>query len=307
MHTDTHDTDAVVVCNPSSGSGDHRTEVHARAEERGYDVLETDGEGDARRLAAEATREGADLVAAAGGDGTLHEVVRGVDSADGLDDVTVGVVPCGTGNDFATNVGVGSIADAFAVLEGGERRRLDLGAADGRPFLNSCVVGLTADASDRTDTESKEQFGTVAYVIETLRGLSSFDGIDVTVTAVGADGERRDLYDGAAALVLVGNGRQFPPGGSRQGDVEDGTFHVAVVEDGSSATLVGKGTLESLLGAETEQTRRHEVASLVVAADEELAFSLDGEFVYDRALSLETRPRALTFAVGDDYEPTPDR
>ena len=93
---------------------------------------------------------------------------------------------------------------AFAVLEGGERRRLDLGAADGRPFLNSCVVGLTADASDRTDTESKEQFGTVAYVIETLRGLSSFDGIDVTVTAVGADGERRDLYDGAAALVLVG-------------------------------------------------------------------------------------------------------
>ena len=50
MHTDTHDTDAVVVCNPSSGSGDHRTEVHARAEERGYDVLETDGEGDARRL-----------------------------------------------------------------------------------------------------------------------------------------------------------------------------------------------------------------------------------------------------------------
>jgi diacylglycerol kinase family enzyme len=111
---------------------------------------------------------------AAGGDGTVNEVVRGVVRATALDRVTVGIVLGGTGNDFAGNVGITGIEQAFEVLDRGERRRVDFGVDDDRPFRNSCC-GLTAEASAETDPGQKERFGTVAYVLNTLRTLSEFD------------------------------------------------------------------------------------------------------------------------------------
>ena len=298
--------DRVVVLNPVSGDGGHAERVRHRALEEEYAVRETDASGDGIDLAAKAAAGGAATVVAAGGDGTVNEVVRGVVRAGALDCVTVGVVPCGTGNDFAGNVGVTGIEQAFEVLDHGGRRWVDVGVADDRPFVNSCVCGLTAEASAGTDPEQKDRFGTVAYVLNTFRTLSDFDSVRVTVDLFDGENETT-VWSGSALAVLVGNGRRFPPGGSAQADVEDGRFDVVVVDDTDSVGLVGTTLAEHVLERDTDRTSRYTVPSLRlhVEDDEPIAFSLDGEIVERRRLSLETRSEALRLAVGPGDEPSP--
>ena len=101
MVTSEFSPDSVVVLNPVSGTGSHRSRVRDLAADRGFVVRETQRPEHGVDLASEAVANGARLVAAAGGDGTLNEVIRGVMAADGLDTVTVGIIPCGTGNGFA--------------------------------------------------------------------------------------------------------------------------------------------------------------------------------------------------------------
>ena len=89
--------------------------------------------GEAAALAAEAARRGVDVVAAAGGDGTVNEVVNGLDGYD----VPLGIIPLGTANDFARQVGIPADADhAMDVILQRKPRRLDTASLNGRRFLN---------------------------------------------------------------------------------------------------------------------------------------------------------------------------
>lgn len=305
--TSEFDDGQVVILNPTSGSGDHVEAVKALSDARRFSVRETEEAGDAIEFTEEAVERGASLVVAAGGDGTVNEVIRGIDATGAFDDVRFGVVPCGTGNDFAGNIGVHGIEQAFDVLEDGEYRNVDLGTADDRPFVNSCVSGLTADASAETGTDLKQRLGTVAYVLNTLRTLKEFDGIRVTVDAFDVEGET-PTWSGSAIAVLVGNGRRFPPGGSTQADMEDGHLDVTLVQDTGAVDLMGKAAVEGLLGRDTPGTTRFRTPSLTIDVEEgeTTAFSLDGEIIRRRQLSLHTRPGVLRLAVGDEYEPDPE-
>lgn len=313
----TLDGGRVVVLNPTSGSGDHADQVRLLASEHGFDVRETQGEGDAVEFAAEAAEAGAELVAAAGGDGTVNEVVRGIWRADAFDDVTLGVVPAGTGNNFSQNVGVESIEHAFSVLDDGETRRIDLGVAGDRPFVNSCVGGLTADASETTDSELKANFGVLAYVLNTLREAVDFDGLELRVepredAKSEADAESEEVvgsgWSGEALLVLVGNARRFPAEGRTQADVEDGLLDVTIVERRPAVDLAGQTAVHRLLGTETENITRLKAPSLELRArqGEPISYSLDGEMTAAERLVVETRPRTLSLRVGEAYEPHPD-
>lgn len=175
------DSGRVLILNPVSGSGDHVDAVRRTAAERDRVVRETREAGDAFSFTRAAIESGATLMAAAGGDGTLNEVVRGVDAAGAFDRVTVGVIPVGTGNNFAKQIGIGDSTAGFEALDAGERRRIDLGVANDRVFVNSCIGGLTADASAETTVESKNRLGVLAYVLATLRTLSSYDGYQLRI------------------------------------------------------------------------------------------------------------------------------
>jgi diacylglycerol kinase family enzyme len=217
------------------------------------------------------------------------------------------VIPAGTGNNFATHVGIPDIDSAFDVLENGDRRRIDLGRADDRPFVNSCVAGLTADASGDTSPELKSRFGVLAYVITTLRSLSEFDGLRLEVD-VPEGGTLTTAWEGEALLVLVGNGRRFTPSGDGQADVEDGLLDVTIVEDASSVGLAGEAAVERLFGHQWEHATRMRVPALEidVREPESIRFSLDGEIVASRTLSLTTQPRAVRIPVGEAYTPHPE-
>lgn len=299
--------ETVVIHNPNSGSGDHAETVRSRTDLLGYALERTESAGDAVSLAAEAADAGASTVVAAGGDGTVNEVVRGLDRAGALDDVAFGVLPLGTGNNFAEQIGLGDLDTAFDALERGERRRIDLGQADDRPFVNSCVAGLTAESSGETSAELKSRFGVLAYVITTLRTVSDFESLRLTIDSEGHDAAET-AWVGDALGVLVGNGRRFTTEGSVQADMEDGRFDVAVVTDVSALDLMSDRVVERLFGRDSTRIVRSQASSLTITVHDPdaVGFSLDGELVRRRTLSLETRPRALTVAVGDAYEPHPD-
>ncbi len=292
----------ILVRNPNGG--DRRKCIAARkiALRRGYDVRDSTTPGEAVALAESAARNGASVVAAAGGDGTLNEVVRGVDAADALDRVRLGVVPTGTGNNFAANVGVRSVVHAFDVLESGEVRTLDLGMADGRPFVNSCVGGLTADASTRTAPEMKRRLGSLAYVLRTLHEVRDFDALRLDIRA----GQRNDpIWSGEAVMLLIGNGRRFPGERTRQANMEDGLLNVVIVERPPSLDFLATGAADVLLGRDSEYVERVTVPNLRIRHDRPVRFSLDGETIRRAEMDVYCRPNAMRFVVGETYDPNP--
>lgn len=301
-----HTTQTVLIMNPRSGNGDHGDTVRDRAALLDYSVRETRREDHAIELAASAVAGGADEVVAVGGDGTLNEVIRGVDSADALDRVTVAVIPAGTGNDFATNLGIASIDDGFQVLEDGKRRRLDLGMAGDTPFVNSCVAGITAMASEETSSDMKSRYGGLAYVITTLQTAREFAGLDITASVVEGEGTET-VWEGDASVVLVGNGRRFSFRGSEQANLEDGLLDVTIIEDASALELAGDRLVERLFDREGDHHERILASSieLAVAGDESTSFSLDGEILSAAGLTLSTRHGALEMPVGETYEQAP--
>lgn len=298
--------ETVLIMNPQSGSSDHAPEVHNRAALRGYTVKETDHAEHAIQLAREAAESGATDIVAVGGDGTLNEVVKGVQAAGALGEVTVGVVPAGTGNDFATNIGVTGIDQAFGVLNSGTRRVIDLGMADEEPFLNSCIAGITARASDETTSELKSRLGVFAYVATTLRLASNFSGIELEASLV-EGGESKTVWEGAATVILVGNGRRFTMTGTEQANLEDGLLDVTIIEDAASLDLAADRLGERVFGTEGDNLERVLASSLElnVTSDESTAFSLDGEIHELDSVELTNHHQVLEMYVGESYDPTP--
>ena len=299
-------SETVIILNPKSGTGDHTDAVTDRARVVDYRVERTEAEGDGVDLAREAAEAGAEQIVAAGGDGTVNEVVRGIDKAGAFDRVTLGIVPVGTGNNFAGQLGITDLDTAFHVIEEGERRWIDLGEADGHAFVNSCVAGLTSDSSSKTDPDMKDRLGVVAYVVTTLQSMVEFDSMSLTVETEDG-GDRSPAWRGDALAVLIGNGRRFAAGGDTQANMEDGLFEVTIVEDVSTLDLMGEAVADQLLGGESDAIVRTRTPSLRIEVHDPQSrqFSLDGEIIERDNLSVDIRPSTLSVAVGEGYQLDP--
>jgi YegS/Rv2252/BmrU family lipid kinase len=299
-------SETVIILNPKSGTGDHADAVTDRAQVLDHRVERTGAKGDGVDLAREAAEAGAEQIVAAGGDGTVNEVVRGIDKAGAFDRVTLGIVPVGTGNNFAGQLGITDLDTAFNVIEEGERRWIDLGEADGHAFVNSCVAGLTSDSSSKTDPGMKDRLGVVAYVVTTLQSMVEFDSMSLTVETE-EGGDRSPAWRGDALAVLIGNGRRFAAGGDTQANMEDGLFEVTIVEDVSTLDLMGEAVADQLLGGESDAIVRTRTPSIRIEVHDPQSrqFSLDGEIIERDNLSVDIRPSTLSVAVGEGYQLDP--
>lgn len=298
--------ETVIIQNPQSGSASHTDLIQSKADQYGYTLKQTEQAGDAITLTKEAIDAGHSTVVAGGGDGTVNEVVRGIAAADAFTDVTFGILPLGTGNNFAKQIGITDLETAFAVLEDGEQRTIDLGWTAGRPFVNSCVAGLTADSSVNTSAAMKSHIGGLAYVVTTLRTVSEFEPLQLTVDNGVSDGDT-PTWRGEALFVMAGNGRRFTTDGSTQANMEDGLFEVAIIKDVPALDLMSDTILERLLGRDSDHIERFQAPSLDISghSEEPIRFSLDGQIIQQRELELDVRPKVLQLLVGDGYDPTP--
>lgn len=293
------------MLNPTSGRGGHADRARELAAEYGFPVVETEHAGHGAELAEAAVADGVDLLAVCGGDGTLHEVVGGLVAADALDEVTVAVIPAGTENFFAGELGVDDLETGFAVADRGETRRLDLGVAGDESFVLSAVAGLPADASAAATHDRKQSLGPAAFVVAGIEEALSFDGLRVEIDAVEGDDGEEYVWTGEALAVLVGNARRFTT--SEQANAEDGLLDVTIVEELPARDAVIEAVEQRLLGADTPHVTQLRAGRLDFESldGEPVAFSLDGEIREFESVGLGVRPGALRVRVGEGYEPDP--
>jgi diacylglycerol kinase family enzyme len=292
------------VVNPTSGDGSHADHVDRLLSARGFAVEMTDGPGDAVDFGRQAGADGVSEVAVAGGDGTVNEVVRGLADADHLDEVTLSVIPVGTANLLAGTIGVTDRRQAVEVADTGEVREVDVGVAGEEPFLVSCIAGLPAEASLAASGDLKARFGTMAFLVTGAKEVIEFDGLDIDVAAVGAEGSF--TWSGSATCLLVGNARKFVERGG-QADMEDGLLDVAIVEQMPAGNLVAEALGHRLLAADTDGVPHVQATAIDIdGRGDRVTFSRDGEFAEHEQLSIATREQTLTLRVGSEYVPHPD-
>ena len=246
--------------------------------------------GDAKTLAADAVAQGYDVVVAAGGDGTINEVVNGL----GTSGVALGVVPLGTVNVFAQELGIPRQFDAaWAVIEAGTVRTIDLGCAEAqgqrRLFVQLAGVGFDAQAVRAANWELKKKFGPLSYLWAGAQVLWQPRRVVEVVPG------------GRGSIVLIGNGRLY--GGKLalfpEARMDDGKLDVCVFERWSGLAVT-RYVLGVLQGSHTRlpdvkyfQAEQFECR----AATAPVPYELDGEDAGEAPVRFSVLPRALRVIV----------
>lgn len=183
---------ASLIVNPTAGRGRCAKDlprIRRLLAEQGLDATYhfTTCRGDAERLAREAIEAGVGLVVPVGGDGTLHEVANALLKA-GRADVSLGLIPFGTGNDFARAVGLyGNVEKACLALITGKRARVDVGAVEAEGiaspyyFLVAAGVGFVADTAKTVNEGVRRLRGAPAYISGALLTLRRFAPLALTI------------------------------------------------------------------------------------------------------------------------------
>jgi len=234
----------------------------------------TGGPGDATRLAAKAVAQGFDTIAVYGGDGTIMQAVEGIQGAD----VTLGLVPGGTGNLLAGNLRIPRSPDrAAAIIAGGEPRTIDLvrlETGEGtRFFAVGAGTGYDADMMAQTTAAQKQRWGIGAYVGFVLRTAHRIRPAPVTITV---DGSAK-RYE--ASSVLVANCPEILPPVLKLGAqvaFDDGVLDVIVVKARGflGATLA---VWNLLLLRETSRVQRIRGRQVRVETDQPQVVQADGD------------------------------
>ena len=221
-----------VIFNPAARGNKARHFRRHLDEIGGQSALKaTAAPGDARRLAAEAVGEGFNLIVAAGGDGTVNEVLNGLgDAPDGFACARFGVLPLGTINVFARELKIPPrLERAWDVLQRGREARIDLpcaefsanGTRQKQYFAQLAGAGMDARAIELVDWGLKKKIGPLAYFIAGLKALRE-QKPKIVVRAEG-----REV---SGELVLIGNGRFYAGsfGIFPAADLRDGLLEVCV-------------------------------------------------------------------------------
>jgi diacylglycerol kinase (ATP) len=258
-----------------------------RAKGHFVEPLVTYEAGDATALAADAAKRGVDVVAAVGGDGTVNEVVNGLDGYD----VPLGVIPVGTANDFARQVGIPADADhAMDVILQRKPRRLDTASLNGRRFLNVSTAGIGAEATAETPPEIKESLGAIAYAISGMRKLAELRPQSARFSGDGFE------YDGEFLMFAVGLTRASGGGTmvTPMASATDGLLDLCIVESMSrsefarTALRVKRGEHIGQEGVQYAQVR-----SVTVEGREPIVVNVDGESSNATRLVYRARARDL--------------
>ena len=238
--------------------------------------------GDARRLAAEAVADGFELIVAAGGDGTVNEVLNGIgDLPDGFARARLGVLPLGTVNVFAREIGLPlRIERAWETLQPGREMRIDLpcveflanGGRRRQYFVQLAGAGLDARAVELVTWPLKKKLGPLAYIIAGVKALRS------RLPKITA---RVDGQNVAGELILVGNGRFY--GGPLEifpgADLHDGLLEVCVLPRANWLTLFR--CIPGLVARQrlpAKAVTRFQAAGFELTSDHPASFELDGEW-----------------------------
>jgi lipid kinase YegS len=243
--------------------------------------------GDAERFAREAAGARADVVVAVGGDGTLNEVVNGLAGST----VPLGIIPLGTANDFARQVGIPDDPDhAMDVILRRNPVCIDSAELNGRRFLNVSTAGVPAEATAETPQDLKAQLGVLAYALTGVRKFVGMRRYTARVTGPGLDLDCRFLVAAVGNARTTGGGSRVTP----RALVTDGLLDVCIVEAmprRDFARILLKLRRGEHVGA--EGVHYFKLPSLTITARRPVSVNVDGEPMRSRVLHYVARPRDL--------------
>jgi diacylglycerol kinase (ATP) len=281
------------VVNPTSGAGHagktwpHIAEMLDQSGQQ-YQVYFTRCRGDGTTLAAKAVKEGAELVVAVGGDGTLCEVVNGIDP----DQTVFAVIPLGTGNGFRRSCALpGQWQAVLQGLSSWQPRSIDLGLINGSHFLNVAGIGFDAAVAEMALDKYKMIKGYTAYVLAFFYELTHFDHFSTRIDCAEWEIEQQNTL-----LVVVANGPYYGGGFTiaPQADIDDGKLDLIIIRKltNPETTLLA---FQALVG-------RHLDHSAVIAikldhfkieADHQVPVHIDGEVTGKLPVEIGIKPGAL--------------
>lgn len=279
---------ALVVHGARAGRDDFRHLV-SWVRRRGHlvEVLPTWEAGDATWLAAQAADRGADVVVAVGGDGTLNEVVNGLDGRD----TPLGVLPAGTANDFARQIGTPPDLDhAMDVVLQAAPIRIDTASLNGRRFVNVSSGGIGAETTAETPADAKAVLGALAYAITGIRKLAELAPYRASFHA------DELALDVAFLVFAVGNARTTGAGTllAPHATVTDGYLDVTIIEAAPRREFAQK-ILMMKRGEHVATPGVHyaRVRTLRVESATPISVNVDGENLQLRRMEYVVRPGDL--------------
>lgn len=281
-------TDTVVILNPTAGNPDTVRDWQDRVESvvGAWPIRVTSHAGEAEALTRRAVEEGFGRIVAAGGDGTVNQVVNGI----GGSNAVLGILPMGTVNVFAMELGLPSddLQRCRDVIETGNMRLVDLPSANEKYFVQLGGIGLDAQAVKETSLAFKRSLGPLSYLISAAQ-IAARQPPKLLI-----ESENASAREGS--FVLIGNGRLY--GGPFP------FFKHAVIDDGLLDVVVFKrlGYLEIIKylhdvvfssdirvpEIEYFQTRR-----LRVTSEQDVPLELDGELAGSCPVDFQMHEKAL--------------
>lgn len=187
-----------------------------------YETHLSAGERDATRMARTLTEAGETEIIALGGDGTLHEVLNGIVDTTRCN---LGLIPSGTGNDFAEKLGLSTDAEkALNVILDGEAKPIDYLVVDGVRCMNVAGIGMDVDVLERC--KRGKSHGKLKYLKSLLQSLFAFKGIKVKIESEGVEEERSVLISAVCNGGQFGGGIPICP----EAEVADGKMNAVIVD-----------------------------------------------------------------------------
>ena len=308
---------ARLIVNPASGTDRGpallpRINAVLRTIVRDLDITVTVDADDASRVAARAVEERCDALYVAGGDGTLNAVLRGLLDRERVGAIPIGIIPVGTGNDFAKALGLGD--DPEKALEHLVARRaidVDLGTLNGRPFVNTSAGGFVADVSEAVTEGLKDVMGKLAYLIGGARALLGAEPFTARLSIVDGEAAAAHDLDGELHLQMfaicnarmIGGGYPIAP----MALIDDGLLDVFLVQQ--MPLLEFLGVLQAIAAGEhqrDDRVRHFRAAAFDLRCDREVRVNTDGELFTAQLCEYRVRPRAARFFCGPEpYAMTP--
>ncbi len=284
-------SNTVVILNPAARSDRGiraRSQVEALA--RGCTVCTTSAPGEAEILARHAVKEGFDKIVAAGGDGTIHEVVNGLAGSN----ATLGLLPIGTVNVFAMELGLPShdLAMCWNIIEGEQTRVIDLPSANDKYFVQLAGVGLDAQVVKETSANLKRNFGPLSYLISAAQ-IAARKPPRLFI-------ESKDTSVREGSFVLIGNGRRY--GGPfpffKQAVLDDGLLDVIVFKQLGYLEII-KYLQDVFFSSEIRlpEVEYFQTRQIRVTSEKDVPVELDGELVGQCPVEFRMQERTLRVLV----------
>lgn len=257
-----------------------------------WDIDVTHGEGDATKLAREAVANGADVVVAYGGDGTALEVANGLVGSN----VPLAVLPGGTANAFATELGIpkNAIQEAAEIIFTGDIVPVDMGKSGDHYFILRVDMGVSTKISEEANREMKDRFGILAYALSAVKAIGLAEKIQYHLIL---DGEKVDTEGVACLVANVNDLGAFNLSLTSKVDLSDGLLDVFVLSSVAEGLVSAAANMINLQEGAAASFQHWQAREVQIECEPQQKVWADGDPFGETPLHISIAPQAIRVLV----------